>query len=248
MGWFCSSCSNDSNHGSHKSMNWYYLSGFVPGLVCPYSKKVVPNWVNKLCVLFMLFSTSFNYVYLVIMFKSDQMSQYVIRHLSSVIPEFQLLSEQESCLFLDEIQGGYFLVMCKVDWFYWRSIWTWRFHIIVWKILRSWGWIVHNRVCIGPVFVGFRRVAFMESYCVEGLIYFQIQVNLLHLKDGVVQGLLFFPEGGWGVFLVCILLHIYLMKKILVVLSVESTTHCSPLKAYHVVWWSLRRGSKSFLE
>jgi len=33
----------------------------------------------------------------------------------TVIPEFQLVSEQASCLFLDEIYGRYFLVLCKVD-------------------------------------------------------------------------------------------------------------------------------------
>ena len=29
--------------------------------------------------------------------------------------EFQLVSEQASCLFLDEIHGGYFLAVYKVD-------------------------------------------------------------------------------------------------------------------------------------
>ena len=34
--------------------------------------------------------------------------------------------------------------------------------------------------------IGFKRVALVARYYVEGLIYFQIQDNLLHLKDGVV--------------------------------------------------------------
>ena len=47
---------------------------------------------------------------------SDQMSRHhYITSEFAIAPEFQLVSEQESCMFLDEIHEGYFLVVYKVE-------------------------------------------------------------------------------------------------------------------------------------
>ena len=101
------------------------------------------NWVNNSGV-FLIFLVLF---YLSCVFRSDQMSRHPCRTSESVVPEFQLVSEQASCSALGEILGRYFLVMGKEESIYWKEVWTRTIHTIVWMISWQGSLVICDRYC-----------------------------------------------------------------------------------------------------
>ena len=95
------------------------------------------------------------------------MSQHVIGHMKSSIPEFQLVSEHASCLFLDEIHGGYFLVYMKGRRFLLKSC----LNLDKFILLVEWSLEVEDGLfmtgCVLDLFVVIRPVALVVSCCLK---------------------------------------------------------------------------------